>query len=130
MQSSHKDIYKQVSQKTGKSEQMYNDIGSFIFKETAKLMKRPPSLIIKLKGVGAWHIRKKRMEVIVSEFDEPVHDEYTSQATIDEWKEKRERYLNFKDRLKDYEEYLGEKAEIRKKRNETQTLYQPPEGED
>lgn len=118
-----------VALQTGKSEQMYKDIGSFIFKETARMLKEPSSLILKLKGVGSWHLRKKRMEIFVGEFTEPTHDQYTSKQTLQEWEEKRARFHNFIERLKEYEKYLAIKAEVRKKRYETQTLLEPKKEE-
>jgi hypothetical protein len=130
MQSNHHDIYRMVAEKTGKSEEMYKDIGSLVFKETAQMLHEPTSLIIKLKGIGNWHLRKKRMEIFVAEYTEPIHDQYTSAQTLKEWEQKRERYAIFIERLKDYEKYLEIKKEVRKKRNETQVLLRPIEGED
>lgn len=130
MQSNHLDIYKMVAADTGKSEEMYKDIGSFIFKETARMLREPSSLILKLKGVGSWHLRKKRLEVFISEFTEPIHDQWTSQQTIKDWEEKRKRYKNFLERLKEYDRYLEIKKEVRSKRNETQVLLEPNKGED
>jgi hypothetical protein len=130
MQTNHLDIYKMVAGETGKSEDLYKDIGSFIFKETAGLLKEPSSLILKLKGVGSWHLRKARIKIFVDEYTAPIHDEYTSEQTLKDWEEKKKRYLNFIERLKEYEKYLEIKKEIRLKRNETQVLLQPNKGED
>jgi hypothetical protein len=130
MQSNHHDIYRMVAEKTGKSEEMYKDIGSMIFKETAEMLQEPTCLILKLKGIGSWHLRKKRMEIFVGEFTEPTHDEYTSAQTLKEWEQKRQRYANFIERLKEYDKYLKIKQEVRRKRNETQVLLQPTEGKD
>lgn len=130
MQSNHLDIYKMVAAESGNSEDLYKDIGSFVFKETAKLLKEPNSLILKLKGVGSWHLRKARIKIFVEEYTEPTHDEYTSELTIREWEEKRKRYFNFIERLKEYDKYLEIKKDIRLKRNETQVLLEPNKGED
>lgn len=125
-----KHVYKTLSEETGKSEDLYKDVGSFIFKEVSKMLKEPSSLILKLKGVGTWHLRKSRMEIYVSEFTEPIHDQYTSQQTLDDWVEKRKRYMNFIERLKEYEKYLQIKKEISEKRNESQVLLEPDKGKD
>jgi len=130
MQSNHLDIYKMVADETGKNGETYKDIGSFIFKETARMLKEPSSLILKLKGIGSWHLRKKRLEVFVSEFSEPTHDQWTSVQTIKDWEEKRKRFNNFLERLKEYDKYLTVKKEVRTKRNETQILLEPNKGED
>lgn len=134
MQSSHHDIYKQVAEKTGKDEQVYKDIGSFIFKETSHQLKNPTCLILKLKGIGSWHLRKKRMEIVVNEWTDrsevKTREDFSSDTAFQEYQEKHLRYINFQERLKDYERYLAIKQEIRKKRNETQVLLEPDQGED
>lgn len=134
MQSSHLDIYKQVAAKTGKSEQMYKDIGSFVFKETAGMLKEPTSLILKLKGIGSWHLRKKRMEIVVNEWTDrsevKTREDFDSDVSYETYLEKHLRYINFQERLKEYEKYLEIKQQVRKKRNETQVLLQPDSGED
>lgn len=130
MQSDHKQVYKLTAQRTGKSEQMYKDLGNFVFTELYTILRKPNSLIIRLKGVGTWYLRKKRMEIVVSKFTEPFVDEFTSEQTLQEHKEKRERYELFLERLKDYEEYLTIKKEIRKIRHENQVLLQPNQRKD
>lgn len=134
MQSNHLDIYKMVAQETGKSQDTYKDIGSFIFKETARLLKEPNSLILKLKGIGSWHLRKKRMEIVVNEWTDrsqlKTREEFTSDSAFKEYNDKHIRYLNFQKRLKEYERYLSIKSEVRTKRNESQILLEPSKGED
>lgn len=134
MQSNHQDIYKMVAEETGKPEQTYKDIGSFIFRETARMLREPTSLILKLKGLGSWHLRKKRMEIVVNEWtdrSEPKpREEFTSDVAYASYMEKHLRYINFQERLKEYEKYLQIKKEIRTKRNETGILLEPTERED
>lgn len=134
MQTNHLDIYKMLAEETGKSEQTYNDIGSFIFKETARLLKNPNSLILKLKGIGSWHLRKKRMEIVVNEWTDrakvKTREDFTSDVSYNIYKEKHQQYLNFQEMLKEYDKYMTLKQEIRKKRNETQVLLEPDKGED
>lgn len=134
MQTNHLDIYKMVSEETGKSEQMYKDLGSFIFKETANMMKEPESLILKLKGLGSWHLRKKRLEIVVNEWTdrakEKSREDFSSEVSYQIYLDKHLQYLNFQERLKEYEKYLAIKQDIRKQRNETQVLLEPDKGED
>jgi len=134
MQSNHLDIYRQVAEKTGKSEQMYKDIGSFIFKETSQMLKNPTSLILKLKGVGSWYLRRKRMQIVVSEYPDRAEvrprEEFGSDVSYEEYLQKHNQYLNFQERLKEYDKYLELKRFIREKRNETQVLLEPDPGED
>lgn len=134
MQTNHLDIYKMVAEETGKSEQMYKDIGSFIFKETAKMMKDPESLILKLKGIGSWHLRKKRLEIVVNEWTDrakiKTREDFNTDSAYQTYKEKHDQYVNFEERLKEYEKYLAIKQDIRKQRNEAQVLLEPDKGED
>lgn len=118
-----------TAQKTGRNEQLLKDLGSFIFKETAALLKEPTSLILKLKGVGSWHLRKKRMEIVVNEWTDrakvKTREDFSSDSAYKTYKEKHEQYLLFQERLKDYEKYLSIKKDIRAKRFESQVLLEP-----
>ncbi len=134
MQTNHLDIYKILAEEKGKSEQMYKDLGSFIFKETSRLLKNPTSLILKLKGIGSWHLRKKRMDIVVNEWTDrakvKTREDFTSDVSYNIYLEKHTQYKMFQERLKEYEEYLSIKAEVRKKRYESQTLLERDKGED
>lgn len=129
MQTNHLDIYSMLAKETGKSEQMYKDIGSFIFKETAVMMKNPSCLILKLKGLGSWHLRKKRMEIVVNEWTDraklKTRDDFSSDSSYQTYLDKHLQYVNFQERLLEYDKYLDIKHEIRKKRYETQVLLLP-----
>ena len=134
MQSDHKQVYKLTSQRTGKSEQMYKDLGNFVFTDTMHSLKRPTHLILKLKGIGSWHLRKKRMEIIVAEqphrLDEKVREDFYMEVEYIEYLNKKEQYLIFVERLKDYEKYISLRNELRNKRHETTSLLEPNKGED
>jgi len=112
---------------------MFKDIGSFVFQETARMMKNPESLIIKLKGVGSWHLRKKRMEIVVNEYSDrgiiKTRDEFESDSGWNEYLDKHNQYNIFKDRLEEYDRYLAIKKEVNEKRRETQVLLEPDKGE-
>ena len=133
MQTNHQDIYAMLVLEKGGNEQMYKDIGSFIFKETSQMLKNPTSLILKLKGLGSWHLRKKRMEIVVNEWTDrgqvKTREDFTSDFSFNTYLEKHLRFLNFQERLKEYDKYLAIKQEIRKKRYETQILLEPNKGE-
>lgn len=134
MQTNHQDIYKTLAEENGKSEQTYKDIGSFIFRETSKMLKEPTSLILKLKGVGSWHLRKKRMQIVINEYPERAltltREDFTSDDVFSIYVERHKQYMNFLERMKEYEKYLEIKIKIRKKRHESQVLLQPTQGED
>lgn len=134
MQTNHLDIYKTLSKETGDSEQMYKDIGSFVFRETAQMLKEPTSLILKLKGVGSWHLRKKRLDIVINEWTERgkvrTRSEFPSDLAYGIYLEKHLQYLNFQQRLLEYDKYLLLKKQIREKRYATQVLLEPNKGED
>lgn len=133
MQTNHNDVYRVLGNGDEKLEQMYKDIGSFIFKETAYMMKDPESLILKLKGIGSWHLRKKRMEIVVNEWtDRSIivpQEETQSDSSYQEYLEKHHRYINFKERLVEYEKYISVRTEVRKVRHLTQFII-PPKNEE
>ena len=134
MQTNHLDLYKMLAEENGGNEQLYKDIGSFIFKETASMIKNPESLILKLKGIGSWHLRKKRMEIVVNEWTDrakvKTREDFSSEVAYMNYLDKHTQYMNFKERLEEYDRYLQLKQEIRKKRHETQILLEPDNGED
>lgn len=129
MQSEMKHIYKMTADRTGEDEQTYKDIGNTVFAHLNGLLRRPPSLIMKLKGVGSWYLRKKRMEIITTHYP-PQEKNPESAHGIMKQENKIELYNLFTERLKDYELYLAIRNEIREKRRETQILLEPVDKED
>lgn len=133
MQSDPKQIYKLTAERTGKSEQAYKDLGNFVFNNLYKELRRPKSLIIKLKGVGNWYLRKSRIEAIVNKFPpnfDKKLEEYKHRLDIVKHENEVDIYFNFKQRLKEYEEYIQLRNEVRKQRNETEGLLESPNRED
>lgn len=129
MQNDYRQVYKELAEENNVSEQLYKDLGNFVFQETYNILRSPTTLIIKLRGLGSWHLRKKRMEIIVNEYPDrgliKTREEFESDGSFQEYLDKKRQYDIFVERLKDYEEYLKMKREVRAKRNETQTLLQP-----
>lgn len=129
-------LYKMTAQRTGKSEEKYKEIGSFVFKALAENIRRPKSLIIKLKGIGYWYLRKNRVEKTLELFPPdfenrpPDGEEWYHKLKVLQYENKIEIHEIFKERLKDYQEYLAEKARVRQIRNKTQKLIEPPNDED
>jgi hypothetical protein len=133
MQSDHKQLYKLTAERTGNSEQQYKDIGNFVFAELYHNLRRPSHLIFKLKGVGTWYMRKKRMEIIVNLYPpdfEKKPEDFKHPLALLKYENKVEIYNIFKERLEDYNRYLAIRAEIRQKRNESQILLEPDKRED
>lgn len=130
MQSDHKEVYKLTSKRTGVNEQIYKDIGNFVFTELNSMLRKPNSLIIKLKGVGSWYLRRNRMQIVVDEYADGIVDQFTSPETLQLFADRRERYEMFLERLKEYEEYVSIRKDIKRKRNEDSILLEIDKGED
>jgi hypothetical protein len=133
MQTDHKELYTLTGLRTGNDEQIYKDIGIFMFNKLSKTLRRPNKLIIKLKGVGTWYLRKKRMEEALKWFPEDfdkTEKEFETEREVLRFENKKEVYRIFVDRLEDYKNYLAVRDSIRKIRYETQTLLEPINRED
>lgn len=113
---------------------MYKDLGNFIFQQAYTMMRNPTSLIIKLKGVGSWHLRKKRMEIVVKDYPDrgliKQREDFETESGWIEYQEKYKQYKIFEERLADYEKYLALKKQINEQRRKTQVLLEPNQGED
>lgn len=122
--------YKLTSERTGKSELVYKDLGNYIFKEVHSCLNRPRSLIIKLKGVGFWYLRKKRMETILKHYPvdyEKNREDFSSDIDFLKHEDKKEIHDLFKERLVDYEKYLKIRRKIK---NGIEILLEPDKRED
>jgi hypothetical protein len=122
MQSDPKEIYQITATRTGKKEQLYRDIGNFVFRETQALIKKPKSLITKLKGLGFWYLRKSRMEKLLAHYP-PYYDiegyqDFDSEKALLYFMGKKELYDILKARLQDYQAYLAEKQKVNQRKHE------------
>lgn len=133
MQTDWKIAYKLTSERTGKSEKLYKDIGDYVFKELWSCLRRPKSLITKLKGIGFWFLRKKRMEATIKIYPidyDKTREDFKHDLDFLKYENKREIYELFKKRLIDYEEYITLKKEIKALRHGTKILLEPDKRED
>lgn len=122
MQSDNNQLYKITSEKTKKSEAVYKDIGNFVFKALSVELRNPKSLILKLKGVGTWYLRRQRMQIHIQNVN-------PGEGTAD-YDEKEALKTIFAERLKEYDQYIQERTEVRNERYKTQPLLEPPKRED
>lgn len=128
MQSDYKEIYKMTAKRTGKDEFLYKDIGNFVFAELYSMFRKPKWLIIKLKGIGFWFLRRKRLYGVINMYPpnfEKTEEDFTSQYSFLKNENKKAIYTLFQERLKEYEEYVKDKKFIRTERNKTQVLLKP-----
>lgn len=136
MQTDHNELYKKTALRTGKQEEIYKEIGNFVFKSLSQHIKRPEKLIIKLKGVGRWYLRKNRMEQTLELFPPDFEnrpkegDGIYERLKILQYENKVEIYNLFKQRVEDYKKYVEQKSKIREIRNATQQLLEPEREED
>ena len=125
MQSDYKQIYKIAAEENNISEQLYKDLGNFVFAALYAEMRKPSKLILKLKGVGFWYLRKKRMEIVLREYPmdySKTETDFSSKFGLFKYESKKEIHSIFKSRLHDYQEFITERNEVRKLRYESQTL--------
>lgn len=131
MQSDWKEIYKLTAERTENAEQTYKDIGNFVFASLAANLRKPKSLIIKLKGVGSWYLRKRRIVLTVnSRYPNFDRTSFNTEDDLREWIEKMDMHRLLKARLKEYEEYIKDRDTVRKIRYETQVPISPIDRED
>lgn len=133
MQTDNNALFSLTAERTGKEENLYKAIGNLVFSTLYKKQRRPNFLITKLKGVGSWYLRKKRIEDIILAYP-PNFKEFPEETKDFGEKMKKLRYENkveiynlLKERINDYKEYIAERDVIRKKRYETQTILQSKE---
>lgn len=122
MQSDPKEIYRITAARTGGNAQVYKDIGNFVMKATVDHIKRPNTLIIKLKGLGFWYLRKKRIDRILSYYPSYYeiegYSDFCSEYAFLNFQNKQELYKILKARQADYQLYLQKKAEVKLKKDE------------
>jgi len=122
MQSDNNQLYKITAEKTKKSEVIYKDVGNFIFKSLSVNMRKPPSLILKLKGVGFWYLRRQRMTIHMDRID-------VDQNSLN-YEEKKVLADVFEARLKEYDQYIKERNDLRNERYKTPLLDRLPESKE
>ncbi len=125
MQTNNNELYRLTAEKTGKSEQQYKDIGNFVFASLYSNMRKPKTLILKLKGVGAWYLRKKRMQIMIEHFPpnfSKTKEDFTSEYSLLKYENKVDLFNLFSARIKDYEEYIELRDKIRQERYKDQKI--------
>lgn len=133
MQTDSKQIYKELADETGKSEQIYKDVGNFIFTETYSMVREPLSLITKLRGIGAWNLRRKRIMTLLNDYPminvDKERGDFTTDSQYQEYLSRLDLRALFADRMKEYDEYVSLKKDIQTIRRETQPLLIPKDEE-
>lgn len=128
MQTDANETYRLTAERTGKSEDLYKEIGKAVFQELYNNIRRPKKLIVKLKGVGTWYLRRSRIEKTVDLFppdfeNKPEETDYFLKILA--YENKIEIYNLFKERIEDYKRYIDQRQKIRTIRNGTQERLNP-----
>lgn len=114
-------IYAKVAKDTGKDEAFIKALGNFVQKKLVDELKQPRKLIISVKGIGRWFLRRKRMQDAYDKFVNLNPDDYIVD-TGENGKERKmiwERNLAIlKARLEDYISFLDRKQKVKIKKNE------------
>lgn len=92
-------------------------------------MKKPKNLIIRLRGVGSWFLRMKRLKIKIALYEE-FHSPDWGQSIGVDGEEIPEIMKIFRDRLKDYEKYVEKRKLIKGLRNEYKANIQSSNRED
>lgn len=132
MQSDYKEIYKLTAKRTGKNEILYKDVGNFVFAELYSMFRKPNSLIIKLKGIGFWFLRRKRLYHAIEKTPanyEKTREDFSTDYSFEKNEAKKDLHELLIERIKEYNEYVEIKKQIRIERNKTQVLVNPKRDE-
>lgn len=139
MQADWQELYRLTAARTGKDEALYKAVGNFVLQAAHNHLDNPPSLIIKLKGIGYWFLKRRRLLDVIAAYpvyyDVPGYDNFVSEEARQKFKKKLVRYNTFKARIADYERYLARKQELKQRKDEFKAIQGrpqegPPTGED
>ena len=113
MQADIKTIAKKLSKEKKMDYDLIKAVGDTVFKYTGEVLKNPPNLIINLKGVGKWYLRKQQMERKI-EYLEDYYKYSTGvlPEPLGKYWENKELKEKLESLLPIYEEYLKEKKEM------------------
>lgn len=119
MQADIKTIAKKLSKETEYSYDLLKAVGDTVFKYTGEVLKNPPNLIVNLRGIGKWYLRKQQMERKIEYLED--YYKYSSGVLPDplgKYWENKELKGNLESLLPVYEDYLFKKDQLRKLRKE------------
>lgn len=104
MQYTSKEIYKEVSEENNIPLNKVKLIGDIVFDELSKKIKSPNKIIIKIKGLGSFFLRKRKLENFIQ--SENTKGELTDFKLVE----------TLEARLKEYEIYVQKKQKMQKLR--------------
>ena len=122
MQTTVKQVYKKVSENLTFSEEIVKSIGDKVFETLLSNFKTPQSLIIKVRGLGYFYMRKNKLEdqiknvnAILAKVSNEEHQLYETPEYFEKKTKLRDLLL---ERQKEYNKFLEKKNIIKKLRND------------
>lgn len=129
MQATSKELYNKVALSMEKDPKLVKSVGDTVFYRLFMFFKFPDSIICKLKGIGFWYMRKKKLNEYIHRWDsyytmdpEPV---YSDEKVMKDYLSNKKQFNILIERQKQYEAYLIKKLEIREIRYKTQPFKKP-----
>lgn len=130
MQSDHKEIYRLTSARTQVPVETYKLVGTFVQKAIYDTLRDPPKLIIKIKGLGRYYLRRKRMKITIDMYPPHYHEgktpEFDTERAFLNYLDRKKIFDLFSSRLKDYDTYIEKRDRIKKLRAEYEKNSIPP----
>jgi hypothetical protein len=121
MQFESKHVYQEVTRKKGEDLAYVEALGNFVQKALADELRGPRKLIISLKGIGRWFLRKKVMEDSYNRISKLNPHDFIPENK-ENTQERHELWQNYlktlKERLDDYIPFLERKQDARNRKNE------------
>lgn len=130
------DVYKKVGEDTNKSYDLIKSVGDSVFKNLLANIKKPECLILKVKGLGSFYLRKAKLAAYIESYrrfyTDPTYErtQLAIQESPETYENKQKQYFNFCERLKDYDRYLDKKKIIKEIRNKTQPVIKPKDDDE
>lgn len=122
MQYTHKELYEETSQKNNIPLNKVKFVGDIVFGGINKNLDEPDSIILKIKHIGKFFIRRNKLEQEITLLKIKI-DECTDEAkelTL------RRRLARMQDRSAEYSNYVADKQRIKKLRHENQKPLESP----
>lgn len=119
MQYTSVELYNETSIKNDIPLHKVKFVGDIVFSALNSQLNKPEAIILKIKNIGKFYMRKNKLDGEIGFLTEFVKKEDVDpkyQIKLD----------NLLKRQKEYEEYLEEKKKIKKIRHENQSIVQSP----
>lgn len=121
MQYTHSELYEEVNVKNDIPLHKVKFVGDVVFNSINKNLKEPDAIILKIKGIGKFFIRKTKLDKYI----DILNNRYIFAITEEDRELINKKILRLQERQIDYKSYLEEKQRIKKLRHVHQKVIQP-----